>query len=101
MSFLEVDSADQGAQLFYQAMNYRDVETLRGYYGGRSDLCRLQRVMPAGLQQPQKLRKEPWGHNQVIPVFLGSSRLALRNKYQVGHEETPGSRRENLENRQL
>ncbi len=47
MSFLEVDSADQGAQLFYQAMNYRYVETLRGYYGGRSDAYRLMRVMTA------------------------------------------------------
>jgi ribosomal protein S18 acetylase RimI-like enzyme len=37
MSFLEVDAANQGAQLFYEALNYRYVETLKGYYGGRSD----------------------------------------------------------------
>jgi ribosomal protein S18 acetylase RimI-like enzyme len=45
MSFLEVDSANQGAQLFYEALNYRYVATLRGYYAGRSDAYRMMRVM--------------------------------------------------------
>jgi ribosomal-protein-alanine N-acetyltransferase len=45
MSFLEVDSANQGAQLFYEGLNYRYVATLRGYYGGRSDAYRMMRVM--------------------------------------------------------
>ena len=45
MSFLEVDSANQGAQLFYEGLNYRYVATLRGYYGGHSDAYRMMRVM--------------------------------------------------------
>jgi ribosomal-protein-alanine N-acetyltransferase len=47
MSFLEVDPANQGAQLFYEAMNYRYIETLKGYYGGRGDAYRMIRVMTA------------------------------------------------------
>ena len=45
MSFLEVDSANQGAQLFYEGLNYRYVATLRGYYGGHRDAYRMMRVM--------------------------------------------------------
>jgi ribosomal-protein-alanine N-acetyltransferase len=45
MSFLEVDAANPAAQSFYQALNYRYVETLRGYYGGRGDAYRMVCVM--------------------------------------------------------
>jgi [ribosomal protein S18]-alanine N-acetyltransferase len=48
VSFLEVDSANQAAQSFYGAMNYRYVETLKGYYGGRSDAYRMKRMMTLG-----------------------------------------------------
>lgn len=45
ISFLEVDSAHPGAQLFYEGMDYRYIETLRGYYGGRRDAYRMMRVI--------------------------------------------------------
>ena len=45
MSFLEVDSANQVAQMFYKGLDYRYVATLRGYYAGRSDAYRMMRVM--------------------------------------------------------
>ncbi len=41
LAVLEVSAVDSGAQLFYRGFGYQRVETLRGYYGARSDAHRM------------------------------------------------------------
>jgi len=42
---LEVNASDLGARQFYEKLNYRYVETIRGYYNGREDALRMVRPM--------------------------------------------------------
>ena len=42
---LEVKASDLGARQFYEKLDYRYVETVRGYYNGREDALRMVRTM--------------------------------------------------------
>ena len=40
---LEVSASDPGARQFYEKLDYRYLETVRGYYNGREDALRMVR----------------------------------------------------------
>jgi ribosomal-protein-alanine N-acetyltransferase len=39
---LEVSISNEAARRLYEALQYRSVEILRGYYNGREDACRME-----------------------------------------------------------
>ena len=52
---LEVDAKNEGAQRFYEGFDYRRIETLKGYYNGRSDALRMVRGAAAPLNAERGL----------------------------------------------
>jgi ribosomal protein S18 acetylase RimI-like enzyme len=45
---LEVSASDSGARQFYERLDYRYIETLPDYYGGREDAFRMVRTLGKG-----------------------------------------------------